>query len=186
MLSWCKVRTFFEFAKSFPVFAPRHSPPQAPQTAPKSTTHSIIRPISDRIRPAAPTVKRQNKRVRRHIRNKNIASTTSAIVSGMESIYYGMRDLVGCMPARLIRFDFRQAVNKNSVVYTTRFSLRSEADSNRCTRFCRPLPSHSAIRPIFPSAHRPLHISCFVFCTFPASSSASFPASYPAPLGLQI
>ena len=27
--------------------------------------------------------------------------------------------------------------------------LRSEADSNRCTRFCRPLPSHSAIRPIF-------------------------------------
>ena len=25
--------------------------------------------------------------------------------------------------------------------------LRSEADSNRCTRFCRPLPSHSAIRP---------------------------------------
>ena len=26
-------------------------------------------------------------------------------------------------------------------------SARSEADSNRCTRFCRPLPSHSAIRP---------------------------------------
>ena len=26
-------------------------------------------------------------------------------------------------------------------------SSRSEADSNRCTRFCRPLPSHSAIRP---------------------------------------
>ena len=25
--------------------------------------------------------------------------------------------------------------------------MRSEADSNRCTRFCRPLPSHSAIRP---------------------------------------
>ena len=25
--------------------------------------------------------------------------------------------------------------------------VRSEADSNRCTRFCRPLPSHSAIRP---------------------------------------
>lgn len=24
---------------------------------------------------------------------------------------------------------------------------RSEADSNRCTRFCRPLPNHSAIRP---------------------------------------
>lgn len=28
-------------------------------------------------------------------------------------------------------------------------SVRSEADSNRCTRFCRPLPSHSAIRPFF-------------------------------------
>ena len=28
--------------------------------------------------------------------------------------------------------------------------LRSEADSNRCTRFCRPLPSHSAIRPYVP------------------------------------
>ena len=28
-----------------------------------------------------------------------------------------------------------------------RFISRSEADSNRCTRFCRPLPSHSAIRP---------------------------------------
>lgn len=27
--------------------------------------------------------------------------------------------------------------------------VRSEADSNRCTRFCRPLPSHSAIRPKF-------------------------------------
>ena len=29
-------------------------------------------------------------------------------------------------------------------------NLRSEADSNRCTRFCRPLPSHSAIRPFYP------------------------------------
>ena len=29
-------------------------------------------------------------------------------------------------------------------------SVRSEADSNRCTRFCRPLPSHSAIRPYVP------------------------------------
>ena len=28
--------------------------------------------------------------------------------------------------------------------------MRSEADSNRCTRFCRPLPSHSAIRPYVP------------------------------------
>ena len=29
--------------------------------------------------------------------------------------------------------------------------MRSEADSNRCTRFCRPLPSHSAIRPFLRS-----------------------------------
>ena len=28
------------------------------------------------------------------------------------------------------------------------FGLRSRADSNCCTRFCRPLPSHSATRPI--------------------------------------
>lgn len=27
------------------------------------------------------------------------------------------------------------------------YPVRSEADSNRCRRFCRPLPSHSAIRP---------------------------------------
>ena len=27
--------------------------------------------------------------------------------------------------------------------------VSSEADSNRCTSFCRPLPSHSAIRPKF-------------------------------------
>lgn len=30
--------------------------------------------------------------------------------------------------------------------------LRSRADSNRCTRFCRPLPSHSATRPVFGAA----------------------------------
>ena len=35
----------------------------------------------------------------------------------------------------------RVADNCNAVL------VRSEADSNRCTRFCRPLPSHSAIRP---------------------------------------
>ena len=38
----------------------------------------------------------------------------------------------------------RVADNCNAVL------VRSEADSNRCTRFCRPLPSHSAIRPLFP------------------------------------
>ena len=37
---------------------------------------------------------------------------------------------------------------KNSVRNISNAVLvRSEADSNRCTRFCRPLPSHSAIRP---------------------------------------
>ncbi len=29
------------------------------------------------------------------------------------------------------------------------FLLRHRADSNRCTRFCRPLPSHSATMPIY-------------------------------------
>ena len=37
-------------------------------------------------------------------------------------------------------------------------SVRSEADSNRCTRFCRPLPSHSAIRP-FLSRNAPFSFS---------------------------
>ena len=31
--------------------------------------------------------------------------------------------------------------------------LRSEADSNRCSSFCRAVPSHSAIRPAFRSAN---------------------------------
>ena len=34
--------------------------------------------------------------------------------------------------------------------------MRSEADSNRCIRFCRPLPSHSAIRPFVLSCRPPL------------------------------
>lgn len=41
--------------------------------------------------------------------------------------------------------------NENRVVDAyNAVSARSEADSNRCTRFCRPLPSHSAIRPFLP------------------------------------
>ena len=39
-----------------------------------------------------------------------------------------------------------QKENRVVVIYNAVF-VRSEADSNRCTRFCRPLPSHSAIRP---------------------------------------
>ena len=31
-------------------------------------------------------------------------------------------------------------------------TLRSRADSNRCRRFCRPLPSHSATRPFYKAA----------------------------------
>ena len=46
--------------------------------------------------------------------------------------------------------------NKNSVrVISNAVLVRSEADSNRCTRFCRPLPSHSAIRPFLRSVSQP-------------------------------
>ena len=45
---------------------------------------------------------------------------------------------------------------KNSVrVISNAVLVRSEADSNRCIRFCRPLPSHSAIRPFVLSSCRP-------------------------------
>ena len=40
----------------------------------------------------------------------------------------------------------KQNENRVAGIYNA-VSVRSEADSNRCTRFCRPLPSHSAIRP---------------------------------------
>ena len=46
---------------------------------------------------------------------------------------------------------------KNSVrVISNAVLVRSEADSNRCIRFCRPLPSHSAIRPFVLSCRPPL------------------------------
>ena len=49
--------------------------------------------------------------------------------------------------------------NENRVVdIYNAVSVRSEADSNRCTRFCRPLPSHSAIRPSI-RFHPPLPLS---------------------------
>jgi hypothetical protein len=37
--------------------------------------------------------------------------------------------------------------NKKSPACGAFLGLRSEPDSNRCKRFCRPVPSHSAIRP---------------------------------------
>jgi hypothetical protein len=40
---------------------------------------------------------------------------------------------------------------------------RSRADSNRCTRFCRPLPSHSATRPIFGKDRRNFKFLCYKF-----------------------
>ena len=44
----------------------------------------------------------------------------------------------------------RRAVNKNPSFASLRgILLRSVADSNRRTRFCRPMPSHSANRPFF-------------------------------------
>ena len=47
--------------------------------------------------------------------------------------------------------------NENRVVdICNAVSVRSEADSNRCIRFCRPLPSHSAIRPFVLSCRPPL------------------------------
>ncbi len=39
-----------------------------------------------------------------------------------------------------------QKENRVVVIYNA-VLVRSEAESNRCTRFCRPLPNRSAIRP---------------------------------------
>ena len=51
-----------------------------------------------------------------------------------------------------LKYSCRTNQNQNPVVdYYNGVLVRSEADSNRCTRFCRPLPSHSAIRPLFPA-----------------------------------
>ena len=51
----------------------------------------------------------------------------------------------------------RTKENRVADIYNA-VSVRSEADSNRCTRFCRPLPSHSAIRP-FLSRNAPFSFS---------------------------
>ena len=51
----------------------------------------------------------------------------------------------------------RTKENRVADIYNA-VSMRSEADSNRCTRFCRPLPSHSAIRP-FLSRNAPFSFS---------------------------
>ena len=49
----------------------------------------------------------------------------------------------------------KQNENRVAGIYNA-VSVRSEADSNRCIRFCRPLPSHSAIRPFVLSCRPPL------------------------------
>ncbi len=44
---------------------------------------------------------------------------------------------------------FRHFIVRLNWVKTPQFQGRFRADSNRCTRFCRPLPSHSATEPNF-------------------------------------
>lgn len=46
-----------------------------------------------------------------------------------------------------IQASLRRKNKKTSTALRWRLRLRSVAESNRCTRFCRPLPSHSANRP---------------------------------------
>ena len=58
-----------------------------------------------------------------------------------------------------------QPLTKSPSQFLAKGLWRSEADSNRCTRFCRPLPSHSAIRPFSPIKPPPvgkLHNACWL------------------------
>lgn len=62
-------------------------------------------------------------------------------------------------PQNAVAGQRRNRTKENRVADTyNAVSVRSEADSNRCTRFCRPLPSHSAIRP-FLSRNAPFSFS---------------------------
>ena len=62
-------------------------------------------------------------------------------------------------PQNAVAGQRRNRTKENRVADTyNAVSMRSEADSNRCTRFCRPLPSHSAIRP-FLSRNAPFNFS---------------------------
>ena len=74
----------------------------------------------------------------------------------------------------------RTKENRVADIYNA-VSMRSEADSNRCTRFCRPLPSHSAIRP-FLSRNAPLALPSASSSTSGTLSSPQAPS--PAPPGL--
>ncbi len=56
-------------------------------------------------------------------------------------------------------------------------SVRSEADSNRCIRFCRPLPSHSAIRPFVLSCRPPLALSSTSGCIVSRASALLYLSS---------
>ena len=67
---------------------------------------------------------------------------------------------------------------KNSVrVISNAVSVRSEADSNRCIRFCRPLPSHSAIRPFVLSCRPPLALSSTSGCIVSRASALLYLSS---------
>lgn len=58
----------------------------------------------------------------------------------------------------------RQKENRVVCIYNAVF-VRSEADLNRCSSFCRAVPSHSAIRPFIPrrSGDPPVPLRRFVF-----------------------
>lgn len=67
---------------------------------------------------------------------------------------------------------------KNSVrVISNAVLVRSEADSNRCIRFCRPLPSHSAIRPFVLSCRPPLALSSTSGCIVSRASALLYLSS---------
>ena len=68
--------------------------------------------------------------------------------------------------------------NENRVIdIYNAVSVRSEADSNRCTRFCRPLPSHSAIRPYAYSDRSPHPVRNAGIRTFGRANIRTFPNS---------
>ena len=60
---------------------------------------------------------------------------------------------------------------KKTYVFSFAFVWRYRADSNRCTRFCRPLPSHSATVPWFSSKISALFSLCNENFNFPIKIS---------------
>jgi hypothetical protein len=61
----------------------------------------------------------------------------NVFTSRREVVFFFLSFLFNLVTAMVLSFMF--------LIYSIR---RSRADSNRCTRFCRPLPSHSATRPV--------------------------------------